>query len=173
VITMYKLSLAKRDVYLTNVYDEIKKKKKVLFDKYHTVRENERNNEFLSLVKKDYEGYYNYILEEKERQVQAMSLISRYIDNIIVDGKLSDEDLQKSRQDQEKILHEIGSIKKGIDKLMDRGNETSNVTEMQTTTNTDTEMTTDIEDDDLETLFDVEIEPIEPIALTPDVDVDQ
>ena len=173
MITMYKLSLAKRDVYLTNVYDEIKKKKKVLFDKYHTVRENERNNEFLSLVKKDYEGYYNYILEEKERQVQAMSLISRYIDNIIVDGKLSDEDLQKSRQDQEKILHEIGSIKKGIDKLMDRGNETSNVTEMQTTTNTDTEMTTDIEDDDLETLFDVEIEPIEPIALTPDVDVDQ
>lgn len=170
---MYKLSLAKRDVYLTNVYDEIKKKKKVLFDKYHTVRENERNNEFLSLVKKDYEGYYNYILEEKERQVQAMSLISRYIDNIIVDGKLSDEDLQKSRQDQEKILHEIGSIKKGIDKLMDRGNETSNVTEMQTTTNTDTEMTTDIEDDDLETLFDVEIEPIEPIALSPDVDMDQ
>lgn len=167
---MYKLSLAKRDVYLTNVYDEIKKKKKILFDKYHTVRENEKNNEFLSLVKKDYEGYYNYILEEKERQVQAMSLINMYIDNIIVDGKLSDEDLQKSHQDQERILDEIGSIKKGIDKLMDRGDETSNVMERQTSTNTDAEMTTDNEEDSLESLFDDEIEPIE---LTPDIDEDQ
>lgn len=170
---MYKLSLAKRDVYLTNIYDEIKKRKRALFEKYHNVRENEKNNEFLKLVKKDYESYYNYILEEKERQVQAMSLISRYVDNIIVDGKLSDEDLQKSRQDQERILDEIGSIKKGIDKLMDKGDEATNAVEGQTTTSTDVELSTDIEDDDLESLFDVDIEPIEPIILGPDVDVDQ
>ena len=115
---MYKLSLARRDVYLTNVYDEIRKRKKMLFDKYHTVRENDQKNEFLHLVKKDYESYYNYILEEKERQMQAMSLINRYIDNIIVDGKLSDEDLQKSRQDQERILDEIGTIKKALLKII-------------------------------------------------------
>ncbi len=116
---MYKLTLAERDVYLTNVYDEIRKRKKMLFDKFRTIKENEEKNEFLNLVKRDYQNYYDFILEEKEKQAEAMGALSAYVNNIIVDGGLTDEDLEMSRRDHEKIVQEIGTIRHGIDTLME------------------------------------------------------
>ena len=164
---MYKLSLAKRDIYLTNIYEEIRKRKKILFNKYQAVRKNEKNNEFLHMVKKDYESYYNYILEEKERQVQAMSLINKYIDNIIVDGKLTDEDIQKSRRDQNRILEEIDHIKRGIDKLIKKEEDSSIiVTEKNGSNESHTDTEVDTEDD-----IDISIEnTVESIKLHPEVD---
>ena len=116
---MYKLTLAERDVYLTNVYDEIRKRKKMLFDKFRNIKENEEKNEFLNLVKRDYQNYYDFILEEKEKQAEAMGTLAAYVNNIIVDSGLTDEDLEMSRRDQEKIMQEIGTIRQGIDRLME------------------------------------------------------
>ena len=117
---MYKLTLAERDVYLTNVYDELRKRKKMLLDKFRAIKENEEKNEFLNLVKRDYQNYYDFILEEKEKQAEAMGALSAYVNNIIVDGGLTDEDLEISRRDHEKIMQEIGDIRQGIDDLMEQ-----------------------------------------------------
>ena len=44
-------------------------------------------------------------------------IIRKYIDQLIVDGKLTDEDLENARGEQEKILNEIDVIKEGLDKI--------------------------------------------------------
>ena len=69
------------------------------------------------LIRNDFRHYYDYVKKEKEDQIHAMIMLRKYIDQLIVDGKLTDEDLENSRGEQEKILNEIDVIKEGLDKI--------------------------------------------------------
>jgi hypothetical protein len=114
---MQKMTLAKRDLYLVRIDDEMSRKKKYLLDKYNSIGELEEENEYLRLIRDDYNHYYGYIKKEKQDQIDAMNLLRSYIDNLIVDGKLTDDDLESTQTEQEKILNEIDTIKRGLDEI--------------------------------------------------------
>ena len=62
--------------------------------------------------------YNQYIVKEKERQLRAMHILKQYINDIIVTGKLTDEDLEKTKKEEINILREIHSIKQNLDELV-------------------------------------------------------
>jgi len=111
------MTLAQRDLYLVRIENEMENKKKFLLEKYNLLGEMEEENEYLKLIRNDFRHYYDYVKKEKEDQIHAMIMLRKYIDQLIVDGKLTDEDLENSRGEQEKILNEIDVIKEGLDKI--------------------------------------------------------
>ena len=111
------MTLAQRDLYLVRIENEMENKKKFLLEKYKLLGEMEEENEYLKLIKNDFRHYYDYVKKEKEDQIHAMIMLRKYIDQLIVDGKLTDEDLENARGEQEKILNEIDVIKEGLDKI--------------------------------------------------------
>ena len=111
------MTLAQRDLYLVRIENEMENKKKFLLEKYNLLGEMEEENEYLKLIRNDFRHYYDYVKKEKEDQIHAMIMLRKYIDQLIVDGKLTDEDLENARGEQEKILNEIDVIKEGLDKI--------------------------------------------------------
>jgi len=117
-IPMNYIHLEKKDNQLLQIESLIDAKRKMLMDKQKKFKNITKQNEFLSEVKQDYNKYYGYIVKQKEDQMSALSMLNNYIKDLTVSGKLSKNNVDDARNEQQKILTEINSIKNGIDNII-------------------------------------------------------
>jgi hypothetical protein len=110
--------LAQRDLKLIQIYEEIKNKKDLILKKKKDLSKKKNVNAYLEIVNNDYENYYNYILEQKKKELEAMNILNEYIDDLVNTDKLVDTQLKTAKRDQREILNEISKIKGELDKLI-------------------------------------------------------
>ena len=118
------IHLENRDQQLLQIENLIDAKRKMLIDKQKKFKNLTKENEFLNDVKQDYNKYYGYIVKQKEDQMSALTLLNGYIKDLTISGTLSKNNIQDAKNEQNKILTEINSIKKGIDEII---KETGNI----------------------------------------------
>ena len=116
---MYKLTLAERDLYLVHIDTLMDEKRKMLLEKQKTLQQTAKENEYLEIVRNDYRKYYNHIIKQKEDQINAMNYLKQYIDEIIVDGKLTDVDLENAKMEQDELIQEMANIKGKLDEIIE------------------------------------------------------
>ena len=116
---MYKLTLAERDLYLVHIDTLMDEKRKMLLEKQKTLQQTAKENEYLEMVRNDYRKYYNHIVKQKEDQINAMNYLNQYIDEIIVDGKLTDVDLENAKMEQDELIQEMRNIKSKLDEIIE------------------------------------------------------
>ena len=116
---MYKLTLAERELYLVHIDTLMDEKRKMLLEKQKTLQQTAKENEYLEMVRNDYRKYYNHIVKQKEDQINAMNYLKQYIDEIIVDGKLTDVDLENAKMEQDELIQEMGNIKGKLDEIIE------------------------------------------------------
>ena len=122
------INLENRDQQLLQIENLIDAKRKMLIGKQKKFKNLTKQNEFLNEVKQDYNKYYGYIVKQKEDQMSALTLLNGYIKDLTVSGTLSKNNVQDAKNEQQKILTEINSIKKGIDEIIkETGNINSDV----------------------------------------------
>ena len=112
------IHLENRDQQLLQIENLIDAKRKMLIDKQKKFKNLTKENEFLNEVKQDYNKYYGYIVKQKEDQMSALSMLNTYIKDLTISGTLSKNNIQDAKNEQQKILTEINSIKKGIDDII-------------------------------------------------------
>lgn len=115
---MYQLTLAERDLYLVHIETQMEDKRRMLLEKQKTLKQIARENEYLEMVRNDYKKYYNHIVKQKEDQIRAMNYLNQYIDEIIVNGKLTDVDLENAKLEQDELIQEMADIKGGLDEII-------------------------------------------------------
>ena len=118
------IHLENRDQQLLQIENLIDAKRKMLIDKQKKFKNLTKQNEFLNEVKQDYNKYYGYIVKQKEDQMSALTLLNGYIKDLTISGTLSKNNIEDAKNEQQKILTEINSIKKGIDDII---KETGNI----------------------------------------------
>ena len=118
------IHLENRDQQLLQIENLIDAKRKMLIDKQKKFKNLTKENEFLNEVKQDYNKYYGYIVKQKEDQMSALTMLNGYIKDLTVSGTLSKNNIEDAKNEQQKILTEINSIKKGIDDII---KETDNI----------------------------------------------
>ena len=124
-VVAYKITpLVRRDIEFMKIQNLIDSKKKMLIEKQKKLRFVSKQNCFLEEVKNDYNKYYEYISQQKEDQIKALTLINDYIKQLTISGKLSTQNIKDAKEEQKKILNEIKSIKNGLDLIM---NDTNNM----------------------------------------------
>jgi hypothetical protein len=116
---MYKLTLAERDLYLVHIDTLMDEKRKMLLEKQKTLQQTAKENEYLEMVRNDYRKYYNHIVKQKEDQINAMNYLKQYIDEIIVNGKLTDMDLENAKMEQDELIQEMDNIKGKLDEIIE------------------------------------------------------
>ena len=116
---MYKLTLVERDLYLVHIDTLMDEKRKMLLEKQKTLQQTAKENEYLEMVRNDYRKYYNHIVKQKEDQINAMNYLKQYIDEIIVDGKLTDVDLENAKMEQDELIQEMANIKGKLDEIIE------------------------------------------------------
>lgn len=119
------MPLVKRDEQLLQIEELIDAKRKMLLDKQKKIRFISKQNHFLDAVKNDYSKYYGYIIKQKRDQIEALDLLNNYINDLTVSGKLSKHNIEDAKQEQSKILHELKSIQKGLDSIINDTNDIS------------------------------------------------
>lgn len=112
------IDLAKRDQYLLKIEDEIQLRRRFLLEKQKKLEKLSRQNHFLETIKDDYENYHNYIVEQKEGQIRAMNSIKQYVEDLIVSGKLTDQDIRQAKDDQREITNEVKKIREKINEII-------------------------------------------------------
>jgi hypothetical protein len=116
---MYKLTLAERDLYLVHIDTIMDEKRKMLLEKQKTLQQTAKENEYLEMVRNDYRKYYNHIVKQKEDQINAMNYLKQYIDEIMVNGKLTDVDLENAKMEQDELIQEMDNIKGKLDEIIE------------------------------------------------------
>ena len=112
------IHLENRDQQLLQIENLIDAKRKMLIDKQKKFKNLTKENEFLNEVKQDYNKYYSYIVKQKEDQMSALTMLNGYIKDLTISGTLSKNNIEDAKNEQQKILTEINSIKKGIDDII-------------------------------------------------------
>lgn len=117
-INIFELPLTDRDKYLTQVENQMQAKKDLINEKRVTLNENIKQNHFLENVREDYNKYYNYIIQQKKDQVKAMQILDDYVKDIIISNKLTENDLQNAKREQQQILDQLDVLKRELDTLI-------------------------------------------------------
>jgi uncharacterized membrane-anchored protein YhcB (DUF1043 family) len=94
-------------------------KRRMLLEKQRTLKQIARENEYLEMVRNDYKKYYEHIVKQKEDQIRAMNYLNQYIDEIIVNGKLTDIDLENAKLEQDELIQEMDNIKGKLDEIIE------------------------------------------------------
>jgi hypothetical protein len=89
----------------------------MLLEKQKTLQQTAKENEYLEMVRNDYRKYYNHIVKQKEDQINAMNYLKQYINEIMVNGKLTDTDLENAKMEQDELIQEMANIKSKMDEI--------------------------------------------------------
>jgi hypothetical protein len=111
-----------KDQQFLYIQQMIEEKRALLLQKQHHLKKAAKQNHFLEVVKNDYAKYYDYIAQQKREQIQAFELLNKYIQDLNSTNKLSKYNIEDAKVEQQKIIGEISSIKKGLDELMTNTN---------------------------------------------------
>lgn len=112
-------TIYEREKQLANLEEQIKQKRDFLLDKRKTLGQAKEQNKFLKDVQQDYQKYYQYIVDEKQRQTEAFTKLNEHLDRIIVSGELTEKEVTESKKDQKTILKELDGIKRGLKNIME------------------------------------------------------
>ena len=66
------MSLANRDLCISQIETQIESKKKLLLEKQKILKKSIKQNDLLTHVKNDYIKYYQFIIQQKIQQMKAM-----------------------------------------------------------------------------------------------------
>lgn len=116
--TPSKYNLATRDLKLIQITKEIQNKKKLILKKKKELEKKKSVNTYLEIVSKDYNKYYNYILEQKQNEFKAMHLLNDYVSDLVNTDKLVNNQLRVAKHDQKEILNEINKIQEELNNII-------------------------------------------------------
>ena len=113
------LPLAQRDMYFSQIEEQIRNKKRLLIKKKKDLNKKYKLNDYLSGVKEDYNKYYDYIVNEKQQQYNALLLLKEYMGDLVKTEHLVDNQLKIAKHDQKDIMREIDNVKMELDELIE------------------------------------------------------
>lgn len=112
--TIHKNHLMEKDQQFIYIQQLIDQKRNMLLEKQKHLQKEARQNEFLEMVKRDYAKYNDYIVQQKREQIQAFEILKKYVDDLNATNKLSKYNMMDAKMEQQKIMAEIESIRKGL-----------------------------------------------------------
>lgn len=116
------------DERFVKIQELIEAKRNMLIQKQKKLRFISRQNQFLEVVKNDYEHVYNYVVQQKRDQIRALEVLDEYIKQLTLYGKLTKHNIDDAKQEQSKILKELNLIKENLDSII---NDTEGIVSQQ------------------------------------------
>jgi hypothetical protein len=115
-------NIMQKDQQFLYMQQLIEQKRAMLMQKQKHLKKAAKQNQFLEVVKSDYAKYYDYIAQQKREQIQALELLNKYVQDLNATNEMSKYNIQDTKAEQQKILAEIGTIKKGLNEIMSNTN---------------------------------------------------
>ena len=118
IILTNQMNLATKDQQFIELQQLIELKRKMLLEKQKKYKKIIKQNHFLEEIKNDYSNYSNYIMKQKQEQIQALEILHNYVKDLTISGNLSKQNVKDARYEQKKIIKELKSIKHNLDEVI-------------------------------------------------------
>ena len=112
------MELVKRDMKLDILKQVLEERNRFLMDKNKAIQQSSKENTYLVEVADDYARYYKSIKKEKSEQQRALELLSNYISETSKTIDQTNDSLEQSKIQQQKILAHIERLRKEIDAII-------------------------------------------------------
>jgi hypothetical protein len=122
IILPIQIDLASKDQQFIQLQKLIDLKRKMLLDKQIKYKKISKQNHFLEEIKNDYSNYSNYIMKQKQEQIQALEILHNYVKDLTISGNLSKQNIKDAKYEQKKIIKELKSIKNNLDGVIQNNN---------------------------------------------------
>ena len=122
IILSVQMDLASKDQRFIQLQQLIDFKRKMLLDKQIKYAKISKQNHFLEEIKNDYSNYSNYIMKQKQEQIQALEILNNYVRDLTNSGNLSKQNAKDAKYEQKKIIKELKSIKHNLDEIIKNNN---------------------------------------------------
>jgi hypothetical protein len=126
IILTNQMNLATRDQQFIELQQLIDFKRNLLLDKQKKYKKIMKQNHFLEEIKNDYSNYSNYIMKQKQEQIQALEILHNYVKDLTISGNLSKQNVKDARYEQKKIIKELKSIKHNLDEVVESNDDIDN-----------------------------------------------
>ena len=112
-------TMQEQDNQFMQIQELIHQKRELLKNNQRKIGSISKQNHFLENIKQDYSKYFHYIQKQKNDQMQALRLLDKYIHDLTVSGKLSEQNVEDAKVEQANILKELDTIKHDLDSMID------------------------------------------------------
>ena len=112
--------LPRKDDQFQLLQEMIDAKRDSLIKKQKTLHFLSKENSFLQGIRDDYSKYNKHIVQQKQDQMTALTILNKYIQDLSVTGELSKQNIEDARSEQKKILDEIDTIKNNLVPLLEK-----------------------------------------------------
>jgi hypothetical protein len=112
------IPVKENDERFIRIQEIIEEKRNMLIEKQKKLRFISRQNQFLEVVKNDYENIYSYVVQQKRDQIRALEVLDEYMKQLTLYGKLTKHNIEDAKQEQSKILKELSLIKENLDSII-------------------------------------------------------
>lgn len=112
------IPIRENDQRFIQIQELIDAKKNMLINKQKKLRFITKQNRFLEAVRDDYQKFYGYITQQKRDQIRALEVLDEYIKDLTQSGKLTKHNIEDAKEEQNKILMEVNSIKESLDSII-------------------------------------------------------
>jgi hypothetical protein len=112
------IPIRENDERFIQIQELIDAKRNMLLEKQKKLHFITRQNQFLDVIRNDYEKYYGYINQQKKDQIRALEVLDEYIKDLTISGKLTKHNIEDAKEEQNKILSEVNAIKKNLDSII-------------------------------------------------------
>jgi DNA repair ATPase RecN len=99
------------DLKMKQVEQELKRKKRELEKKKKDLEKNMTENHHLETICSDYKNYFDNIIEQKKKELDALTNLNEYVSKIGLNDKTS-------KYDRKEIEKEIDFLKKELNKYV-------------------------------------------------------
>jgi len=113
------IPIRENDDRFIQIQELIDAKRNMLLEKQKKLHFITRQNQFLDVIRNDYQKYYGYINQQKRDQITALEVLDEYIKDLTISGKLTKHNIEDAKEEQNKILSEVNAIKKSLDSIID------------------------------------------------------
>ena len=116
--TIERIPLVEKDNQFIQIQQLIDAKRDLLYKKQKNLKSIQKQNQFLAVIRDDYQKYNNYITQQKNDQIRALQIINKYINDLTESGELSKYNIEDAKVEQNKIMQEVNNIRSGLDDIM-------------------------------------------------------
>jgi len=116
--TIERIPLVEKDNQFIQIQQLIDAKRDLLYKKQKNLKSIQKQNQFLAVIRDDYQKYNSYITQQKNDQIRALQIINKYINDLTESGELSKYNIEDARVEQNKIMQEVNNIRSGLDDIM-------------------------------------------------------
>jgi uncharacterized protein (DUF3084 family) len=111
------MNIGQRDAIINEMDKQIKEKDTILLKNKQNMDNLAKSNSYIKDVKKDYNKYYDFIIQDKHKQINALQKIHNYLSSLNIDLNQTMDKGEQHKYHEDKILKEIEQIKGQIDAI--------------------------------------------------------